>query len=67
MRKKKKGKNHLYMKPEKYSILVNITKKKKTHRYREQTSGYHRGGGRGNTGVGGWEVQTIGCNIDSRM
>ena len=25
----------------KYSKLVNITKKKQTHRYREQTSGYH--------------------------
>ena len=24
------------MKPEKYSILVNITKKKKTHRYTKQ-------------------------------
>ena len=25
----------------KYSKLVNITKKKQTHSYREQTSGYH--------------------------
>ena len=27
----------------KYSKLVNITKKKQTHSYREQTSGYHIG------------------------
>ena len=35
--------------------LVNITKKKQTHRYREQTSGYHWGEGRerGNIRVGG--------------
>ena len=26
---------------------MNITKKKQTHRYREQTSGYHWGEGRG--------------------
>ena len=25
-----------------YNKLVNITKMKQTHRYREQTSGYHR-------------------------
>ena len=34
--------------------LVNITKKKQTHRYREQTSGYQwrQGRGRGNIRVG---------------
>ena len=34
--------------------LVNITKKKQTHRYREQTSGYQwrQGRGRGNRRVG---------------
>ena len=30
----------------KYNKLVNITKKKETNRYREQTSGYHWGEGR---------------------
>ena len=41
---------------EKYNKLVNITKKKQTHRYREQTSGYqwwgkgqYWGGGVGGT------------------
>ena len=31
----------------KYNKLVNKTKKKQTHRYREQTSGYQWGEGRG--------------------
>ena len=31
----------------KYNKLVNITKKKQTHRYREQTSGYQWEEGRG--------------------
>ena len=31
---------HLYVESKKYNKLVNITKKKQTHRYREQTSGY---------------------------
>ena len=48
---------------EKYNKLVNITKKKQTHRYREQTSGYYWG--RGNIGVGEWEIQTMGCKIGS--
>ena len=30
-----------------YNKLVNITKKKETHRYREQTSGYQWGEGSG--------------------
>ena len=30
----------------KYNKLVDITKKKQTHRYREQTSGYQWGEGR---------------------
>ena len=37
----------------KYNRLVNITKKKQTHRYREQISGYdgEMKGGRGSIGV----------------
>ena len=40
---------------------MNITKKKQTHRYRKQISGYHWGGegGRSKTGVVDSEVQTI--------
>ena len=30
-----------------YNRLVNITQKRQTHRYREQTSDYQWGGGRG--------------------
>ena len=41
------------MKSKKYNKLVNITKKKQTHRYREQPSGYQWGEGRGNIGMGG--------------
>ena len=46
------------------------TKKKQTHRYREQTSGYQWGEGRGkghDRGGGEWEVQTIGCKTGSRV
>lgn len=39
---------------EKCNELVNITKKKQTHRHREQTSGYQWGeGGQGETARGG--------------
>ena len=31
---------HLYMESEKYEKLVDMTKKKQTRRYREQTGGY---------------------------
>ena len=31
---------HLYMESKKYNKLANITKKKQTHRYTEQTSSY---------------------------
>ena len=50
------------MESKKYNTLVNITKKKQTHRYREQTSGYQlgKGGGQDNIGVRGWEVQQMG-------
>ena len=44
------------MESKKYNKLVNITKKKQTHRYREQTSGYpwgERGGQNRSGGVGG--------------
>ena len=40
-----------YMESKKYNKRVNKTKKKQTHRYREQTSGYQWGGGRGNIRV----------------
>ena len=45
---------HLYVGSEKYNKLENITKKKRTHRYWEQISGYQWGeeGGRGNIGGG---------------
>ena len=46
---------HLYVESKKYNRLVNITKKRQTHRYRAQTSGY-QGGGEGHyrgRGVGG--------------
>ena len=36
-----------YVEPKKYNKLVNITKKKQTYRYREQTSGYQWGEGKG--------------------
>ena len=39
------------MESKKYNKLVNITKMKQTHRYREQVSGYQWGEGRGNTGL----------------
>ena len=37
---------HLYVECKKYNKLVNISNKKQTHRYREQTSGYQWGEGR---------------------
>ena len=42
------------MESKKYNKLVYITKKKQTHRYKQQTSGYQWGeeGGKGTTGVG---------------
>ena len=43
---------------------MNITKKKQTHRYREQTSVYSGGG---NIGVGEWELQTIGYKFKDVM
>ena len=44
---------YLYVKSKKYSTRVNVTKKKLTHRYREQTSGY---GGKGGEAVREWGV-----------
>ena len=49
---------HLYVESKMYNKLVNITKKKQTHRYREQTSGYQWREGRAKgqyrgQGVGG--------------
>ena len=37
----------------KYNILVSITKKEQTHRYREQTSGYQWGVRRGGEAIKG--------------
>ena len=34
---------HLHAESKKYNKVVNITKKKQTHRYREPTSGYQWG------------------------
>ena len=45
------------------AAAVNITKKKQTHRHREQTKGYQWG----NIGVGELEAQTFGCMIGSRL
>ena len=36
----------------KYKKLMNITKKKQTHRYREKTSGYQWAEGRGSNKIG---------------
>ena len=49
---------YLYVKSKKYSKLVNITKKKLTHRCREQTSGY---GGEGREAVPEWGVGGRNC------
>ena len=51
----------IYVESKNYSKLVNITKKKQSHRYREQTSSYQWGEerGKGNIGVGDQEVQVI--------
>ena len=43
--------------------LKYTTKKKQTHRYREQISGYQQAGERSNTEVGEWKVQAIGCKM----
>ena len=45
------------MESKKYNKLVNITKKKQTHRYRGQTSGYQWGEGRGEGQDRGREVK----------
>ena len=42
---REKDKYHLHVESKKYNKLVNITKKKQTHGYREQTSGYQWGEG----------------------
>ena len=51
------------------SQLVNITKKKQTHRHREEAGGFQWGTGGGEEAIWmdeEWEVQTIGCTIGSR-
>ena len=52
------------MESKKYNKLVNITKKRQTHRYREQTSGYQWGGEGQYKGEG---VGGIGYKKGSRM
>ena len=49
-RKKINVRYHLYMKSKKYNKFVNIAKKKQTHTYRGQTSGYLPVGGKTGTG-----------------
>ena len=44
----------------KYNKLVNITKKKLTHRYREQSSGYQWELGKGDTEVGRGRYKLLG-------
>ena len=45
-KKRKQTLCHLYVESQKYNKLMNITKKKETHRYRDQPSGYQWGEGR---------------------
>ena len=45
------------MESKKYNKLVSITKKKQTHRYREQTSGYQRREGGGEGEYRGWGLK----------
>ena len=40
------------MESKKYNKLVNATQKQQTHRYREQTGGYQKGGGWGMDEIG---------------
>ena len=49
----------------KYNKLATITKKKLTHSYGEQTSGYQWV--EGNIGMGQQEQRTVGCKRSSRM
>ena len=51
------------MESKKYNKLLNITKRKETHRHREQTSGY-QWVRKGNIRVGDKEVQTIRYKIN---
>ena len=56
---------HLYVESKKYTKIVNITKKKQTHRYRELVVTSR--GARGHIRVGEWKVQTIGYKIGSKI
>ena len=51
------------MESKKYDKLVNITKKKQTHKYREQTTGYQWGEGRGRRGVGSGKYKLLGVRL----
>ena len=56
------------MESKKCNKLVEITKKKQTHRYREYTRGYYwgRGGGRGNMGEGNKRYKLLGYQISCK-
>ena len=49
------------MEAKNYNKLVNITKKKHTYRYREQTSGYLWGKGKGEGQYRGRRVRDTNC------
>ena len=53
--------NHLNVEPKNYDKLVNITKRKQAHRYREQTG--FQWGQRGNREAGDEEGRIIRCKI----
>ena len=60
---------HLYVKSKKIK-RVNIRKQKQTHRYREQTSGYQWGEGRGEGQAGGMglrDTKTTVYKIDKQQ
>ena len=52
---------HLHVGSKKYNKLVNITKKKQTHRYREQASGHQWGEGREAGQYRGSRLRDINC------
>ena len=52
--------DYLYEESKKYNKVANTTKKKQTHRCREQTDGYKwEGGGRAIKGSGMWELDRL--------
>ena len=57
--------SNLYVESKKFKKLVNTTKKKKTHRYREHTvvTSGKREGGKGDIRTGKWELHIIGSRV----